>query len=276
MVGGEGVVADSREPAVLALVPAHDEESRIGPVVRTLVAQGLPVLVVDDGSSDNTAEEARTAGARVLSLRPNRGKGAALKAGFRVAVGNRAVDGPAVAETMEVLEIPEGWQSPPDYRWDAILTLDGDGQHDPASVPAFLKAWRTTGADLVVGARDYRDMPPVRWFTNTVSRHLFSWALGTTIPDNQSGYRLRTRRLAEASLASTEQGFAFEVEEIAICVGRGYKLAWVPVATIYGTEVSDIKPWSHFTGFIRVTWRARKRMRLERSRTDGRVGAASR
>ena len=149
-------------------------------------------------------------------------------------------------------------------RWDAIFTLDGDGQHDPAEAPALIAAWSTSGADLVVGARDYESMPPVRWFTNSVSRVLFSWAVGEKIPDNQSGYRLRSRRLAEATLASPEQGFAFEVEEIAICVGRGYKLAWVSIKTIYGTEVSHIKPWTHLVSFIRVTRRARRRVRQER------------
>jgi glycosyltransferase involved in cell wall biosynthesis len=224
--------------ALLVIVPAHNEGPRIGAVVAALVAQGLPVLVVDDGSTDDTAEAARSAGARVLSLTPNRGKGAALKAGFREAFN--------------------------DTDWDAILTLDGDGQHDPAEAPNFIETWTATGADLVVGAREYRDMPPIRWFTNSVSRLLFSRALGQRIPDNQSGYRLRARRVAEATLSSPEEGFAFEVEEIAICVGRGYKLAWVPIKTIYGTEVSDIKPWTHFVSFIRVTRRARRRVREER------------
>jgi len=242
----------SEEGSILVIVPAHDEEPRVAAVVRALVAQGLPVLVVDDGSSDKTGEVARAAGARVLSLRPNRGKGAALKAGFRAALGSgreaEAVD-PAL---------------PAEVEWNAILTLDADGQHDAAEAPALIEAWETTGADLVVGTRDYDRMPPVRWFTNTVSRWLFSRALGRRIPDNQSGYRLRSRRVAEASLSSPEQGFAFEVEEIALCVGRGYELAWVPVKTIYGTEVSDIKPWTHFVSFMRVTRRARRRMRQER------------
>jgi glycosyltransferase involved in cell wall biosynthesis len=231
------VGAENPGGAMLAVVPAHDEATRIGAVVRGLAEQGLPVLVVDDGSADGTAEAARKAGARVVRLEPNRGKGAALKAGFRVAL---------------------------DEGWAAILTLDGDGQHDPAEVPSFLKARETTGADLVVGARDYRAMPPIRWFTNTVSRRLFSWALGEKILDNQSGYRLRSRRLAEAALASPEIGFAFEVDEIAICVGRGYGLAWVPVKTIYGDERSDIKPWTHFVSFLRVTRRARRRVHEER------------
>ena len=238
LVGGRG--------SVVAVIPAHDEGPRIGPVVRELADSGLPVLVIDDGSSDDTAQRARAASARVLSLQPNRGKGAALKAGFE-----------------QVLDHPDG---PP---CAGILTLDGDGQHDPAEAVKLLSIWKESGADLVVGARDYLQMPPIRWFTNTVSKALFSWAVGQKIPDNQSGYRLRSRRLAEADLSSTEQGFAFEVEEIAICVGRGYTLAWVPIKTIYGTETSDIKPWLHFVGFIRVTRRARKRVRSERRAATG-------
>jgi glycosyltransferase involved in cell wall biosynthesis len=229
-------------PEILAIVPAYNEAPRIAAVVAGLVGQGLPVLVVDDGSADGTSEVARGAGAEVLRLEPNRGKGAALKAGFELALGKH---------------------------WDAILSLDGDGQHDPAEVPRFLDALARSGADLIVGARDYRSMPPIRWFTNTVSRRLFSLALGERIPDNQSGYRLRSRRLAEAVLTSPEEGFAFEVEEIAICVGRGFKLAWVPIKTIYGTETSHIKPWTHFASFVRVTRRARRRMRQERRRRHG-------
>ena len=86
----------TRSPRILAIVPAHNEGPRIGAVVGMLVQQGLPVLVVDDGSSDDTAAAARAAGARVLSLRPNRGKGAALKAGFRVALGRQLADDPGL------------------------------------------------------------------------------------------------------------------------------------------------------------------------------------
>jgi glycosyltransferase involved in cell wall biosynthesis len=253
--------------AVLAIVPAHNEAGRIGSVVQAVTAQGLPVLVVDDGSSDGTGVEATAAGARVLRLEPNRGKGAALKAGFRAAlapaVPDMVADGSA-AIGPTVAAFPESAPVAAAGEWAAFLTLDGDGQHDPNEIPRLLDAWEESGADLVVGMRDYREMPPIRWFTNSVSRLLFSWALGEWMPDNQSGYRVHSRRVAEATLSSEEQGFAFEVEEIAICVGRGYKLAWVPIKTIYGTERSDIKPWTHFSSFIRVTRRARSRVREER------------
>ena len=257
MAGHQDAGPLGQEPpnAVLAIVPAHNEAGRIGAVVQAVAAQGLPLLVVDDGSSDGTGAEAAAAGAGVLRLEPNRGKGAALKAGFRAALAPVA---PRQSAPSPFGPVPAGGE------WAAFLTLDGDGQHDPGEIPRLLGAWEKSGADLVVGTRDYRDMPPVRWFTNSVSRLLFSWALGQRIPDNQSGYRVHSRRVAEAALSSEEQGFAFEVEEIAICVGRGYGLAWVPIKTIYGTEKSDIKPWTHFSSFIRVTGRARARMREER------------
>ena len=257
--GAPGGPGGSAGPgALLAIVPAHNEGGRIGAVVRAVIAHGLPVLVVDDGSLDGTGAEAQAAGAEVLRLEPNRGKGGALKAGFRHAlddVGGAGESGAGGAG---------GPDRAPSGVWAAFLTLDGDGQHDPAEIPRLREAWEREGADLVVGMRDYNAMPPIRWFTNSVSRMLFSRALGQRIPDNQSGYRIHSRRLAEAALASDEQGFAFEVEEIAICAGRGYRLAWVPIKTIYGTEKSDIKPWTHFSSFIRVTRRARRRMRAER------------
>ena len=240
------MTADQAPPGLLAVVPAHDEAPRIQGVVHRLRARGLPVLVVDDGSHDDTEAQAEHAGADVLRLDPNRGKGGALKAGFARALGG-------------------------DAGCEAILTLDGDGQHDPAEAPAFWAAWRATGADLVIGARDYRQMPPVRRLTNTVSRRILSHTLGTDIPDNQSGYRLYSRRLAEAILESPEQGFAFEVDAIAICLARAYRLTWVPIATIYGDERSDIRPWTHLVGFLRVNRMARERLRAERGRANARA-----
>jgi glycosyltransferase involved in cell wall biosynthesis len=88
---------------MLAIVPAHDEAGRIGQVVQAVLSQGLPVLVVDDGSSDGTGAEAEAAGARVLRLDPNRGKGAALKAGFRA-----ALDGEAPVSRAASRRLPEG------------------------------------------------------------------------------------------------------------------------------------------------------------------------
>ncbi len=234
MVNTEASPAGRR---VLALIPAYNEAGHIAEVVRG-AAEALPVLVVDDGSTDATASAAEAAGATVVRQRPNQGKGAALRAGFRWAV---------------------------DEGYDAIVMLDADGQHDPAEIPLFLDRYERQAADLIIGARRFSQMPIVRRITNTIGRWAFSWAIGQPIPDNQSGYRLVSRRLMEAMLASHEAGFEFEVEMILICVQRGFTLDWVPIRTIYGDEVSHIRPAAHVIGFFRLVKHTRDVMRHGRS-----------
>lgn len=216
---------------ILAIIPAFNEARRIAPVIRG-ARQHLPVLVVNDGSTDDTAAVARTYGAQLLSLRPNQGKGAALKAGFRRAIS----DGHAAA-----------------------ITLDADGQHDPAEIPAFLQGYAAGGADLIIGERDFSQIPFIRRLANTLGRLSFSWAAGQPIRDNQSGYRLLSRRMMEASLESDEQGFQFEVETILLCIERGYTLDWVPIRTIYTGGGSHIRPWQHITEFTRMVLMTRRR-----------------
>jgi glycosyltransferase involved in cell wall biosynthesis len=218
---------------VLAIIPAYNESTRIAHVVTGACAH-LPVLVVDDGSVDNTAAKAEEAGAKVLRQAPNQGKGAALRAGFRCAL---------------------------DGDFEAVLTLDADGQHDPDEIPQFLHAYAERGSDLIIGARDFQRIPLVRRIANTLGRWTFSWALGQPVQDNQSGYRLISRRLLEDTLDSRESGFQFEVEMIVTCVQRGYVLDWVPIRTIYAGEKSHINPLQHIINFLRVVWQTRQRVR---------------
>jgi thiol-disulfide isomerase/thioredoxin len=149
--------------------------------------------------------------------------------------------------------------------------LDADGQHDPAEIPAFLQAYTALGADLIIGERTFRQMPFPRNVSNTIGRWLFSWALGQPVRDNQSGYRLLSRRMMEATLSSREQGFEFEVEMIVTCVQRGYTLTGVPIRTIYAGEKSHIKPLPQTVHFLRVVWQTWRAMRRSR-----RAGGASR
>ena len=219
----------------LVLVPAHNESARIGAVVAAAL-RSLPVLVVDDGSTDDTAQVAEAAGATVVVQSPNQGKGAALRAGFRWAI---------------------------EQDIEAVVTLDGDGQHDPAQIPGFLGAYarRTVGGDpteLIVGQRHFSAMPPVRRIANVLGTVVLSAALGRWIPDNQSGYRLIGRRLMNAMLDSREDGFALEVEMIAVCLREGWPINWVPIRTIYADETSHISPGRHLREFLDVTRRARR------------------
>jgi glycosyltransferase involved in cell wall biosynthesis len=219
--------------SMLALIPAYNEAPRIAAVVAGARAH-LPVLAIDDGSRDETAAVAEDAGATVLHQVPNQGKGAALRAGL-------------------------GWAL--EHGYAAVLTLDADGQHDPTEIPAFLARHAVTHADLLIGCRDFGQMPLSRRVANTLGRWSFSWALGQRVEDNQSGYRLLSRRMAEAVLDSQEQGFEFEVEMIVTCVQRGYILDWIPIRTIYGDHGSHIDPWTHMRNWVRIvrqTWRTVK------------------
>jgi glycosyltransferase involved in cell wall biosynthesis len=219
---------------IVALIPGYNEGPRIGSVVRATL-QHLPVIVVDDGSSDDTAARAREAGATVIEQRPNQGKGVALRTGFSRAIA---------------------------AGYDAALTLDADGQHDPAEIPAFLAAWAMEGPpELVIGRRNFRRMPPLRRLSNVLGGRAFSWAVGRPIPDNQSGFRLVSRRLMEVTLASDEHGFEFEVEVITTCIRLGGAIAWVPIRTIYAGEPSHIRPLAHLRSFVRIVRKARREVR---------------
>ncbi len=219
----------------LVLVPAHNESARIGAVV-TAALRSLPVLVVDDGSTDDTASAAAAAGATVVTQSPNQGKGAALRAGFRWAI---------------------------EQGIEAVVTLDGDGQHDPGEIPGFIGVYshRTVAGDpteLIVGQRSFSSMPPVRRLANLLGMVTLSAALGRWIPDNQSGYRLVGRRLMNAMLDSREDGFAFEVEMIAVCLREQWPISWIPIRTIYAGETSHIESRRHLREFLAATRRARR------------------
>jgi glycosyltransferase involved in cell wall biosynthesis len=221
---------------ILALIPAYNEAAHIAEVVTDARAY-LPVLVVDDGSADDTAARAEGAGGIILCQTPNQGKGAALRAGFRWAL---------------------------DAEYEAVVTLDADGQHDPTEIPKFLDAYAERGADLIIGARVFQHMPPIRRLSNTIGGWAFSWAIGQPIHDNQSGYRLIHRRLLEAILTSDEAGFEFEVEMIVVCIQRGFTLDWVSIRTIYAGETSHIRPWQHTINFFRLVRQTRRAMQSSR------------
>lgn len=224
---------DAATGPVIALIPAFREAPRIAAVVAGALAH-LPVVVIDDGSDDGTADVAEQAGATVLRQVPNQGKGAALRAGFRHAL---------------------------DAGCAAAITLDADGQHDPAEIPAFLAAWEARHAPLVIGRRTFSQMPLVRRIANELGTATFSWAVGRHVPDNQSGYRLLGAPLMASLLDSSEQGFEFEVEMITRAIRDGLAIDWVPIRTIYAGEPSHIRPVHHVRSFLRVARDARRAVR---------------
>lgn len=218
--------------AVAALIPAYREASVIGDVVDRTRKYVALVLVVDDGSPDDTAGEARRAGAVVLRHDTNCGKGAALKTGF-TSLFQRG--------------------------FEYVVVLDGDGQHRPEEIPKFLAAALRSGVRLAVGNRmaDTAKMPLVRRLTNRVMSGLLSRWCGQPIPDSQCGFRLLHRDLLPHLLCDTN-AFDYESEILIRMARAGVKICSVPVTTVYGGEKSKIRPIRDTLRFFRMVWRTRK------------------
>ncbi len=217
------------EDRFLALLPAYNEAAHLEKVLENVRKQISDILVVDDGSKDATAEIARKSGVELLSRGYNCGKGQSLRDGYAWA-------------------LERGYQ--------AVIMLDSDGQHDPACIPDFLEKYRETRPHLIIGARDYREIPLRRRIPNIIGKTLFSIAVGQSIPDNQSGYRMLDRTLMERMLTSTETGYQFEVEMIAVCVSENWPIEWVRIPTIYADEKSKQNPLDQIVGFPKMCVKA--------------------
>ena len=222
-----------QSPRTGAVIPAYREEAFIGAVVQVLQGHVDPVVVVDDGSPDGTAAAAERAGAVVLRHERNRGKGAAIQTGLNFLAGTGV---------------------------ERFFLLDGDGQHDPAEIPRFLDAAERTGADLIVGNRmnDLSSMPLIRRWTNQFMSWQISSVCGQKLPDSQCGYRLARRELIPL-LMRCSTGFDFETETLLLACREGYRIAFVPIRTIYRDETSKIRPVRDTIRYFKLMARYRKR-----------------
>jgi len=219
---------------VAALIPGYFEEKHIREVATRTKAQLDRVLVVDDGSTDRTTEEAKAAGADVIRHGKNAGKGAAIKTGLRALLDRAGVE--------------------------FILVLDADGQHLPEEIPNFLAEANATGAPMIVGNRmgDVRAMPFVRKCTNRYMSWTISRVIGQPVPDSQCGFRMFHRSLAAELLAMESSNFDFETEMLALAARRGFRIGAAKVSTIYGDEVSKIHPLRDTIRFFKLLGRLKR------------------
>ncbi len=213
---------------ICAVIPAYNEAASVARVAAGALDAAGCALVVDDGSTDGTAEAAAAAGARVVRHKQNRGKGAAIATGLAWARG---------------------------HGYEAAVFLDGDGQHDPGEICRLVEAYRQ-GADIVLGSRmqSRAGMPPLRAFTNFLTSLVTSCIAGCRISDSQSGFRLL--RIDTAGWMAAEAGrFESETEILIRAARRGMKIRDVPVSTIYAGEQSKIDPSADTGRFILMALR---------------------
>jgi glycosyltransferase involved in cell wall biosynthesis len=135
-----------------------------------------------------------------------------------------------------------------------LITLDADGQHDPDEIPLFIEAFRAGKGDLIIGQRTFAEMPTKSQFGNRVGTWLLGKAMGQPVPDNQSGYRLLSRPVMEQVRPSSSR-FEAEVEILLRAQMAGFRLAWVPIKTIYNDKKSHFRPIHDSALFLKMTWR---------------------
>jgi len=218
---------------VIVVIPAHNEAQTIGPLAEAVRALGYDCIVIDDGSVDKTGEVAGQARAVVLKTAVKSGKGNALKMGF-----DHVLKG--------------------DY--EALIAMDGDGQHSPSDIAAFVACCQDTNADIVSGNRMFnpQGMPLVRLATNYFMSWLISLFCRQPIPDTQCGFRLiKTKVLRAIKLESSD--FEIETEVLIKASKKGFKIASVGIQTIYRDEVSKIQPVRDTFRFIAYLWRELRR-----------------
>ena len=199
------------------VIPCLNEAMAVETIVRQTREYLPTVIVVDDGSSDGTGERAARAGADVLRHAEPQGKGAALQSGLKRARERG-------------------------FAW--AMTLDGDGQHSPEDIPAFLQHASQTGPVLVVGNRmaDPSRMPWLRRQVNRWMSRRLSRLAGRVLPDTQCGFRL-FRIDAWSQLSITTRHFEIESEMLLAFVEAGHRIEFIPIRVIYKAEQSKIHPW---------------------------------
>ncbi len=202
----------TKQPRICAIIPAYNAEATIGTVVRGALKHVPVVIVVDDGSTDNTTERAVEAGAEVTTLSRNRGKGNALKVLFKTAV---------------------------DMGFDAAISIDADGQHDTEDLPRFIHEYRLHPNDLITGSRTLTatNMPRARYNAMQVARFYISLAANQFIDDTQCGFRLYPLEMIKRLPLVTE-GYITEAEILIKAGDMGVGIRSVTIGAIYNNYVS--------------------------------------
>ncbi|MCG7945207.1 MAG: glycosyltransferase family 2 protein [Candidatus Thiodiazotropha taylori] len=221
------------------VIPVYNESATIRDVATAVLQQTENVIIVDDGSSDDSQNQLEGLNVHLLSHEQNQGKATALQSGFDHAIKLDA---------------------------QMIITLDGDGQHNPAEIPRLISAAQANPNSIIIAARlkQRHNAPKLRLFANRFADFWVSWAAGYPVTDSQSGFRLYPFDLLRDVRLNTskEKGFVFESEIVIEAASHSFYSVSVPVESIYhvGRRQSHYKPWTDTWRIVRmIAWRLIKR-----------------
>ena len=208
----------------VAIIPAYNEEVALGSIILRTLQYVDEVIIVNDGSDDKTVEVARLAGAEIINHATNLGKGEALKSGFS-AIGDV----------------------------DVVVTIDGDGQHNPDEIPSLIKPVIEDGADLVNGSRymngPEENTPAYRRVGQQVLDNATNISAGIKVTDSQSGFRAFSPAACEC-FRFYDTGFGIESEMLVDVAEAGLKIVEVPITVRYDVDGSTKNPVTHGVGVL--------------------------
>ena len=210
-------------PKIIAGMPAYNEANYIGSLILSVRQHVDKVIIVDDGSTDNTAEIAELAGASVIKHGKNRGYGNAIRSILAEAKNQGA---------------------------DILVILDADAQHKPQEIPSLIKSI-SEGADVVIGSRDLQreNIAPYRRFGQKVLAKMTNISSRQKLTDTESGFRAYSKK-ALATLELKEEGMAVSSEIVSEAAGKGLKITEVPISVIYTKDGSTLNPIRHGLGVL--------------------------
>jgi glycosyltransferase involved in cell wall biosynthesis len=211
---------------ICAVIAACNEEKNLGIVLKKIKKHDIDLIVVDDGSVDNTKAIAEREGAQLIRHITNEGKGKALRDGFRFAL---------------------------DKNYDFVITLDADGQHDTDAIPSFIKKINKSAAGIVTGNRLHypEGMPLIRLFINRFFSKITSLICRQNIPDAACGYKIIKKEVLQ-SINLGSNRYDIEPELLIKSAKAGFKIESINIKCIYTGGISRIKPLQYWSDFFRL------------------------
>lgn len=222
---------------VALLIPAYNEEKHICKVIQNCLCYQLDIIVVDDGSGDKTSQVVESLKRKnnhqliLLKHLKNKGKGAALDTGFKYALAQK---------------------------YQGVITLDADNQHDPQEIKNFLTMIKKEEPDLIIGSRfsNTQGMPFIRLATNYVTSWIISKLAGQKVEDVQSGFRFINDKIIK-NIELKTKNFETEPELILKAAWLGYQIKNIPIKTIYYDGfVSQVNKFSDTIKFFKLVFKA--------------------